>query len=902
MRPLRLKLQGFGAYLEPQQIAFDDIELFAITGPTGAGKTTLLDALTFALYRETPRAGAKGLGELKHPAAQSAKVELEFDHAGGLWRVVRVLGKENQHRLEYMEEGNWRTHPSSDKVNTLNAHIAEMLGMDYATFTRAILLPQGQFDTFLRGDRKERRETLMRLYGLERLSGMRERVGEHLREAKAGLARLEGEMGGLEEADEARLSAMRETEARERKEEIRLSAEAEKAQKALGEAERLAEKFRELASWQRKAQAWGSQVAVIEQIGDRLGAAQQAENAWPQIEALEAAQKSYEAAEAECKGLEATHRKLQAEAEQLKNQFSPQALEAAKYAQAQLPLIQSQQERLRRYGGEPKPPHPEPLEFDEDRLDHLREAERQQAEREALHKRLTQAESRLKTAQNSVAAQQAQVEAARQELEALKVQGQGAKTRRDAAENALAEAQAKAGVLAHRHLLKTGEPCPLCAQQVEALPPEQGLDLQALETAALSTKKAHEELRERYSQTNANLKAWSEALPALKKTVDELTSDHTELKRQLQALPLQLQSLGDIEVERRRRLTALAQTLRELTQGAGYEQYAEGVRESLKRLEGMAAQAQTVEANLQAAGQKLQAAQVRLQERGAALEAQQQGLSTVLAVGKFATLEALRAARLGLPERTALEKRSQEHHSEGVAIHSRLEALGVELKNHKSVDEADLREQRTHLDYLRQSARAALSQAQTLAADLKRLLAQRTRRGELLGQQAKLVGQVDVWERLSTDLRGDRFQDYLLERYQQGLLHRASELVGELSQSRYRFRLESGEYAVEDRWTEAVRPVRTLSGGESFLASLSLALALSEHLSKGRIGALFLDEGFGTLDAETLDQVAGVLEALPTRGRLVGIVTHVEALAERLPARLVVEKHPSGSKFRWTEQ
>lgn len=85
------------------------------------------------------------------------------------------------------------------------------------------------------------------------------------------------------------------------------------------------------------------------------------------------------------------------------------------------------------------------------------------------------------------------------------------------------------------------------------------------------------------------------------------------------------------------------------------------------------------------------------------------------------------------------------------------------------------------------------------------------------------------------------------------------------------------------------------------MASLSLALSLSEHLSRGRIGALFLDEGFGTLDAETLEQVAGVLEALPTQGRLVGIVTHVEALAERLPARLVVEKSPAGSKVSWRD-
>lgn len=126
--------------------------------------------------------------------------------------------------------------------------------------------------------------------------------------------------------------------------------------------------------------------------------------------------------------------------------------------------------------------------------------------------------------------------------------------------------------------------------------------------------------------------------------------------------------------------------------------------------------------------------------------------------------------------------------------------------------------------------------------------------------------------------------------------------MSELSSGRYRFCLDGGEYAVEDRWIQAIRPVRTLSGGESFLASLSLALSLSEHLSRGRIGALFLDEGFGTLDAETLEQVAGVLEALPTRGRLVGIVTHVEALAERLPARLVVDKHPSGSRLRWLER
>ncbi|WP_119361023.1 AAA family ATPase, partial [Meiothermus luteus] len=87
MRPLRLLLQGFGPYAERQEIPFDDVELFAITGQTGAGKTTLLDAITYALYKATPRIGSQGLRELKHPQAEAARVELEFRVGEGVWRV-----------------------------------------------------------------------------------------------------------------------------------------------------------------------------------------------------------------------------------------------------------------------------------------------------------------------------------------------------------------------------------------------------------------------------------------------------------------------------------------------------------------------------------------------------------------------------------------------------------------------------------------------------------------------------------------------------------------------------------------------------------------------------------------------------------------------------------------------
>ena len=96
------------------------------------------------------------------------------------------------------------------------------------------------------------------------------------------------------------------------------------------------------------------------------------------------------------------------------------------------------------------------------------------------------------------------------------------------------------------------------------------------------------------------------------------------------------------------------------------------------------------------------------------------------------------------------------------------------------------------------------------------------------------------------------------------------------------------------------RSARTLSGGETFIASLALALALSDTLAGSRtLGALFLDEGFGSLDGLTLDAVASVLENLTREGRMVGVVTHLDALTERMPARLVVHKGPEGSSVRW---
>ena len=100
------------------------------------------------------------------------------------------------------------------------------------------------------------------------------------------------------------------------------------------------------------------------------------------------------------------------------------------------------------------------------------------------------------------------------------------------------------------------------------------------------------------------------------------------------------------------------------------------------------------------------------------------------------------------------------------------------------------------------------------------------------------------------------------------------------------------ELDIVDRWQgDVARDTRTLSGGESFLVSLSLALALSDLVShKVSIDSLFLDEGFGTLDGDTLETALAALDVLNARGKMIGIISHVEALKERIPTQIHVEK------------
>ena len=196
-----------------------------------------------------------------------------------------------------------------------------------------------------------------------------------------------------------------------------------------------------------------------------------------------------------------------------------------------------------------------------------------------------------------------------------------------------------------------------------------------------------------------------------------------------------------------------------------------------------------------------------------------------------------------------------------------------------------------------EKAREEVGRQQQKIDDLKVALEKREALGDELGAAQQ---ELERWQRLQETIPANTLRDFALEIMFKQMGSLANEQLKYLTSERYQLKVEGiGDLAVVDRWNaNEERPVETLSGGESFLTSLALALALSE-LSRGRsqLNSLFLDEGFGTLDAETLDIAIAALEGLRMQGRNIFLISHIQELTRRLPVKINVRKRGDDGSY-----
>ncbi len=297
-------------------------------------------------------------------------------------------------------------------------------------------------------------------------------------------------------------------------------------------------------------------------------------------------------------------------------------------------------------------------------------------------------------------------------------------------------------------------------------------------------------------------------------------------------------------------------------------------------------------------GQEIQLA-ADLQAKRQQCETAQTTWLTALAQSPFADQAAFAQALLPVETRQqllALRQQLQQAHERSQAVQQTATAALFLLQEQAltPLDLTELETQITALDTQRQSVSAAQGAQQALLQDDEQ---RRDNQASLFQQIAAQAAEEDIWQRLNSLIgsrEGDKFRKFAQGLTLDHLMHLANRHLERLHGRYLLKRKSTGELELEivDTWQGDVRrDTRTLSGGESFLVSLALALALSDLVSsKTSIDSLFLDEGFGTLDAETLEIALDALDTLNAEGKLIGVISHVPSMRTRIAVQINISK------------
>ncbi|MEM1366692.1 MAG: SMC family ATPase, partial [Cyanobacteria bacterium P01_H01_bin.15] len=345
---------------------------------------------------------------------------------------------------------------------------------------------------------------------------------------------------------------------------------------------------------------------------------------------------------------------------------------------------------------------------------------------------------------------------------------------------------------------------------------------------------------------------------------------------------------------RQQEIQTLAHAFAEITEGRNLSDLIQTLADEREKLDSANREAQTTLQTVEKNCDRLRTTQTQLNAQLQALSTQQQqqttAWDTALSTSQL-TLAEFKTALVPLAQQQSWEAEIAQYTQALTRLDSQLDALKIQIGDRKTDAEQVAARERAKTDAIesveiRQKAKLELEAAVQAAA--KNL----AKAKEFATQLKTAEEQTEVYGALRNHLKSDHFQAYLLTKLEEELVARATLILKDLSDQRYQLHVEKNEYYVADNWNGGEhRRIKTLSGGETFTASLAMALALSEKLSQGtELGSLFIDEGFGTLDPETLEAAAIALETLRQQDRLIGIITHIPYIVERMPTQIEIQK------------
>lgn len=930
MRPMIIEFQAFGPYVGHEVVDFDTLAsdgsvhadasssfglepsgtyhrgdsigslyspgiapngLFLICGKTGTGKTTILDAMTFALYGRSSGNGRNDFEAMRCTNAaddQATFVKFVFENQGMIYHFERRLEKKRKnfsasYRLmvkdvsddrntglsgdakasESTEQG-WRVVFENPKDKMLNEKAEEIIGLNYDQFRQVIILPQGQFERLLTSKSEDKEKILTNIFGEDRWQRIADRLYEEVEDRRSSLKDKKDQIN--RSLQEEQCATLQELDSLIQQKDSRIqeldaeyqSADYDSQEKALQETLVLAKRYGDLHKAEQVSEGLKERKTDRDDWEGRVQNAERAEKVRQPMKTCSESRQEWTKRQKEEAHARETEKRLGEELQELQT-----AIQKHREKSSEIEADRKNKLLLE---------HKHPV------YEGIAELQEQYAKQQILARNALDKEDKAK---QEVEKRDAQVLKLRMEYETLN---------QEHIESMNTRIAGITGELAAE--LKEGEPCPVCGSVHHPK--------RAVQTACSISEKEVDEKKKKADNKYQELQACIKAQEMSRHHYEQIQQETEAVRKELQTMEARLEASRDQMADGIESLQALDSAIADLAKKLdGYETE----RERLESAE------QTAREQYTDAKTKIVLAEKESERAQIAYQNAEQVLQETLQNAGFTSLEEVQPFLLEEAAVHKLRKQIADYDAEVKSAEQALAGLRQELLGREEPDESicnqrlqEIRESRGRYN----KERGGLEKEYSRLSDKKKSL-------EVMGDGMEAaIRQAEEDYVFAKKLRGDSgtgLQRYVLGIMFSSVIVAANKMLELVHDGRYRlFRSDDKLQGSNKRGLELKvydkhsaehegRFVNTLSGGEKFLVSLALSIGLSAVAQKSgiKIEALFIDEGFGSLDEDSIDDAMSVLNSIQEANGLVGIISHIQILRDQIPTKLMVEEDDKGS-------
>lgn len=882
MKPLKLEFQAFGPYVEKQTVDFEKLSgkgMFLITGDTGSGKTTIFDAMTFALYGggsgtdEKSKDGRNDITEWRCTQANDDTptfVSFTFSTHGKKYVFTRKLVKKRTNFAteygccEICPDGTEMPLFTNPKATDLNKKSAELTGLTKEQFRQVVLLPQGQFEKFLTADSGSKEGILKKIFGTEMWGRYAETFYNAAAEKKESLEKIKSDVESVLNSEgckdpedlKAKIEIIGEEAAENEKKHTGF--DRDKKKKELDKLKKLISDYQEVANLNKEYSELLLKEEDISRKKDKLKRSDKAEPLREKIASFDTSLKELKTREENL--------------EIIKNNV-PSAEE----------MVKTAEEKKEQHGKD------SPVNRINKTIGEYESRRESYKNIDVLKNTLEEAGTEKNTAEINVKAQE-------EKVNSIKAEGAAAKEDFDNSNNtaSIYREEYFAGIYGElAGELEEGKKCPVCGSLTHPSPAERKegsiskADLDKAEKDAKDKRDVLDRIDSRRIREEKILSELNKIFSEKMAVFTKADSDYNAAKKNL---------IDGIESE-----TALNEAILKLqNEAADYEKKQKELEDDLRaKVDKLTA----LKASLTAAeDEKEKSAEKHKKDVNV--------LNSALRTAGYGNKEEAVSDLLDDGERSSLIHEAAEYDARVQDLIKRIEDKNSSLKGTSEPDPEAVKNLEEEIE---NESKGYESVKAALTSEIKRLEDKYNIYSAQFSVYKSSIHQAENDFSFARKLRGDigvGIQRYVLAVMFGEVIGEANRMLAKVHGGRYAlFRTDDSgskrksglELKVHDSWSpdSAGRSVAMLSGGEKFLVSLALSIGLSTIAQKSGVQteALFIDEGFGTLDEKSIQDAMDVLESVRAGHVMIGIISHVQLLEDNIPTHLSVIKKDKGSEI-----